>query len=42
MSHDYDISKEDYKKSQSSNNLKSLSKNDNDDKTSNIGSPIKS
>jgi hypothetical protein len=40
-SHDYDISKEDYKKSQS-NNLKSLSKDNDDDKTSNIGSPIKS
>jgi len=40
-SHNYDISKEDYKKSQSSN-LKLLPKNDGDDKTSNIGSPIKS
>lgn len=40
-SHNYNISKEDYKKSQS-NNLKLLPKNDGDDKTSNIGSPIKS
>ncbi len=43
MSHDYDIYKEDYnKESQSSNNLKPLSKDNNDDKTSNTGSPIKS
>jgi hypothetical protein len=43
ISHDYDISKEDYKKSQtSSSNIKPLSKDNNDDKTRNIGSPIKS
>ena len=42
MSHDYDIYKEDYKKSQSISNLKLLPKNDGDDETSNIGSPIKS
>ena len=42
MNNDYDIYKEDYKKSQSSsNNLKSLSKNNNDNETGNIGSPIK-
>jgi hypothetical protein len=44
MSHDYDIYKEDYNKESqsSSSNLKPLSKDNNDDKTSNIGSPIKS
>ncbi len=44
MSHDYDIYKEDYNKESqsSSSNLKPLSKDNNDDKTSNTGSPIKS
>jgi hypothetical protein len=37
------MSKGDYKKSQtSSSNIKPLSKDNNDDKTRNIGSPIKS
>lgn len=43
MNYDYDIYKEDYNKDpqSSSSNLKPLSKDNSDDKTSNISSPIK-
>jgi hypothetical protein len=41
MSNDYDMYKEDYRKSQS-NSLKLLPKDNSDDKTNNIGSTIKS